>query len=272
MDCASVRRELHDLLRGRAGATEAELRAHLAGCAACRHEEEAERLLDEALATRLPPVQAPPALRRRIAAEVEAAEAGTRDSAPRRRRAPAAWLAAAAAAGIALASGGFLAGRAVQGRAAGGERLADEVVADHLRTLASAHPHDVESTDTHQVKPWFEGRLDFAPVVPADRGELRLQGGAVGYVLGHRAAVLSYGLRRHRVTLLAFPRRGVPGLERAAQDAPPLELGRHGFAVSLWSAGDVGYALVSDVGAEEHARLAGVLAAETRLPEARRAP
>jgi len=137
-------------------------------------------------------------------------------------------------------------------------------VTDHLRTLASTHPYDVESTSSHEVKPWFEGRLDFAPVVPGDRGELRLLGGAVGYVADRKAAVISYGIRRHRVTLLVFPRGGVLGFENVPAAGAPIRVERRGITVALWGASDLGYALVSDVSPDELGRFADELAPETR--------
>src|SRR5512146_693847 len=95
--------------------------------------------------------------------------------------------------------------------------LTGEAVNDHLRVLASQHPVDVESGGRHQVKPWFEGKLDFAPEVPSlDGTELRLRGGALGYVFDRKAAVLVYGLRQHVVTLLVFRPDGLalPGADR----------------------------------------------------------
>jgi anti-sigma factor RsiW len=262
MDCASVRERLRDLVRGRAEA-EPELRGHLVTCEGCRHEERAERLLDEALAERLPRPAAPAELRRRVAALVAARPAGQGRLAGRLRPSVA-RTAMAAAAALVLVAVGFAAGRAVRLHAAGSAALSDELVTDHLRALASVHPHDVESTSSHEVKPWFAGRLDFAPVVPGDRGELRLLGGAVGYVLDRKAAVVSYGLRRHRVTLVSFLRAGLPGLDRADPAGRPLRVERRGFTVALWAAGDLGYALVSDAEAEELGRLADELATETR--------
>jgi anti-sigma factor RsiW len=266
MDCSSVRERLWSLVRGRAEAEdELELRRHLTTCEACRHEERAERLLDEALGDRLPRPAAPAALRRRVAELAgAAARPAPQDRLPVRLRAPAARAAMAAAAALLLAALGFAAGRAAQLRAAGSAALSDELVTDHLRALASAHPHDVESSDSHQVKPWFLGRLDFAPVVPGDRGELRLLGGALGYVHDRKAAVVSYGLRRHRVTLLAVPRAGLTVLDRADPAGRPVRVERRGFTVALWAAGDLGYALVSDVDPEELGHLADELAKETR--------
>jgi anti-sigma factor RsiW len=264
MECVSVRERLRDLARGRVTpADEAELRRHVGSCAACRHEEAAERLVDEALARQVERIVAPARLRavaREVVARVRAEDA----RAARRGRVPSTWAIAAAAAAIFLAVVGYAAGRSGAEQAAAAGRLGDELVSDHLRLLAMAHPHDVESTSSHEVKPWFEGRLDFAPVVPGDRGELRLLGGGIGYVLDRKAAVVSYALRRHRVTLLVFPRAGLPGIDRVAPGAAPLALARRGFTAAVWAAGELGYALVSDVAADELLRLAEELAPETR--------
>jgi anti-sigma factor RsiW len=258
MDCTSARERLRERVRGELDAeAAAHVEGHLGGCEGCRREEEAERLLDAALRDHLAGDRAPEPLRRRVAALVDA-DAAPADP-PRPPRRPA-WAMAAAA--VVVATLGFLGGREVAGRAAT-DRLSDELVSDHLRVLASSHPMDVESTDSHQVKPWFEGRLDFAPVVPGDRGELRLVGGSVGYVMDRKAAVVAYALRRHRLTLLAFPRAGVPGLA-AAPGEPPSRSSRRGFEVVTWSAGDVAYALVGDVSGAELDRIAIDLAAETR--------
>jgi anti-sigma factor RsiW len=268
MECGIARELLHDLRRGRLETARAsEVRAHLDGCAGCRHEEEAETALDEALSQRLPRYPAPAALRRRIEGMAAAAIRGAPPAPPLRRR-PALrrYLPAAAVAAMALLTAGVLVRQGVRTQGVAAERLADEVVTDHLRLLVSAHPNDLESGLNHEVKPWFEGRLDFAPVVPGDRGELRLLGGAVGYVLDRKAAVMSYALRRHRVTLLAFSGSGLswPSANRSAGGVPVYAVSRRGFAVVLWRAGDLAYALVSDVGAPELDGLAAQIAPETR--------
>jgi anti-sigma factor RsiW len=266
MECASTRELLHDLRRGRLDAARAaEVRAHLAGCAECGREEQAEAALDQALSERLPRYPASPALRRRL--EELAAESRPASVVPLRRRSPSLrWLLApAAVAAMAILSAGLLVERSVRIRDDAAGRLADVLVTDHLRLLASSHPYDLESGINHEVKPWFEGRLDFAPAVPGDRGELRLQGGAVGYVLDRKAAAISYALRRHRVTLLAFPGAGLawPGTNRSAGGVPAFALSQRGFRVVMWRAGEMVYALVSDVSAEDLERLASELAPET---------
>jgi anti-sigma factor RsiW len=269
MECASARELLHDLRRGRLDPVRAaQIRAHLEACAGCAGEEAAEAALDEALAERLPRYPAPSALRRRVEELASASWGAPPAARPPRRSRPALRrvLGPAAVAAMALLTAGVLYQQHLRIRGEAVDRLADDVVTDHLRLLASAHPHDLESSLNHEVKPWFEGRLDFAPVVPGDRGELRLLGGAVGYVLDRKAAVMSYALRRHRVTLLAFPSAGIswPGANRTAGGVPAYAAYRRGFGVVLWRAGDLAYALVSDVNAKELEALAAQLAPETR--------
>jgi anti-sigma factor RsiW len=261
MDCAEARDLLHALRRG-GEADRRAVDAHLQGCAGCRSAEAAEAALDQAL-MRLARHAAPPELRRRLRRLSAEATGRTRP----RRLSPGVAAATALAAAVLLALGVF----ALSHRPAGGdadvERLATEAVNDHLRVLVAQRPLEIEGGGPHQVKPWFEGRLDFAPSVPEpDVPDLRLRGGAVGYFLDRKAAVVSYALRRHQVTLLAFEAGGLPW------PSPDVELGsvparvaaQRGFHAFFWRAGDLGYALVSDVNPEELAALAARIAPATR--------
>ncbi len=136
-----------------------------------------------------------------------------------------------------------------------------EAVNDHLRLLASQHPLEVESGGIHQVKPWFTGRLDFAPVVSfVGDQEFQLQGGAVGYFLDRKAAVFVYKRRLHTISLLVFRGEGLPWPSRRLEPIGGIQVYPtvvRGFNVVLWRAGELGYALVSDVDSRELLALAG---------------
>lgn len=224
------------------------LEAHLASCGTCQRADRAERALTELLAARLPRTPAPPDLVRRVARlspRDPARLAGTRTRL--RWALVGATLATAVFLGAAAASG--LLARQTSARGAAAVR---EAVNDHLRVLLAQRPLEIESGGSHQVKPWFEGKLDFAPIVPdlASAG-LELRGGAIGYFLDRRAAIVQYRLRAHLVTLLAFRPDGVP-----LDDAPGAASGERGFHAVLWRAGPIGYALVADVDPRELERVA----------------
>jgi anti-sigma factor RsiW len=129
--------------------------------------------------------------------------------------------------------------------------LVDEAVSDHLRVVASTRPPEIESGGIHQVKPWFTGRVDFAPRVAfAGDDDVPLVGGGTGYVRDHKAAVFQFRHRLHAITLLVFPTEGLPwprggALSLAGRDV--VARASRGFSVLLWRDADLGYALISDV-------------------------
>lgn len=261
MTCDEVRELLLDAQRGRLPADRrGALESHQASCEACAHEAAAESLLSEALEGRLPQHAAPLALKRRLAAAWPDASAV--------ERAPRWWAGWRRALVPALALGVLLLAAVplYYQRAGGpGEPMVTEAVNDHLRLLSSQHPLDIESGGMHQVKPWFEGHLDFAPVVRfLGDDEFPLRGGAVGYYLDRKAAVFVFHRRLHAVTLLVFRAEGLPwarrGLERIGGVTARVTTSR-GFNAIVWREGELGYALVSDVDLPELVRLVGRLAA-----------
>jgi anti-sigma factor RsiW len=115
--------------------------------------------------------------------------------------------------------------------------VAEEAVGDHQRVLDS-RGLGVISTDQHTVKPWFAGKLDFMPQVAfLGDDDFPLKGGDTAVFLGHKAAAFIYGRRLHAITLFVFE----------ATDVPTAESTIRGFHVMTWQAGELGFALVSDV-------------------------
>lgn len=132
----------------------------------------------------------------------------------------------------------------------GRPELIAALVDDHVRALQPGHLLDVVSTNRHTVKPWFDGRLDFAPPVKdlAAAG-FPLLGGRLDYVHGRSVAVLVYTHGKHVIELFVWPAsRAVGGPARAARD---------GYNVVHWTAGGMSLSAVSDLepaGLEEFAR------------------
>jgi anti-sigma factor RsiW len=253
MDCEHVRLHLVASQRGRLEPElDSALRAHMAACAPCARAEAVEVALTDLLEQRLPQHPASLALKRRVAAQWPS-RLPTR--VPWWRRWGPSLVPAVAVAVVLLIALPLVYERAGLLQAPGPTQLVGEAVNDHLRLLASEHPLEVQSGGIHQVKPWFAGRLDFAPVVAfAGDEEFPLQGGAVGYVLDRKAAVFVYKRRLHTISLFVFRADGLPwptrGQEPMGRVAAYTQVVR-GFNVVLWRAGELGYALVSDLDATE---------------------
>ena len=266
MTCDEARQQLLDLQRGTLSAErEREVSLHVEACATCARVRDEEQVLTELLERRLPVYSASAALKRRVAelaADAPRPPAVLRPAARRRWTSLAPALAAAAVLAVVA---GALFERAARPEGALAA-LAGEAINDHLRVLQRSAPVDIESGGTHQVKPWFEGKLDFAPAVPTPvEPEMRLQGGALGYFIDRPASVMVYGVRRHVVTLLVFRADGLawPSARSAPEARTPVQADVRGFHVFLWRSGDLGYALVGDVEPTELRAIAAKLAAQT---------
>ena len=262
MNCGDVRLRLLDYQQGRLPASaHGSVRAHLEGCAACAQADAVEQELTRVLERRLPQHPASLALKRRLAAQWAATPAAL----PWWRR----WratLVPALAVAVVLAVGGPILSyeRALSRGAAARAGLVAEAVNDHLRVLTSQRPLEIESGSVHQVKPWFEGRLDFAPVLGFEGdADFPLRGGAVGYFMDRKAAVMVYARRLHPVTLLVFRADGLTWPERGLTRVGGVEAyvtASRGFNVVMWRRGELGYVLVSDVDARELRELAARVA------------
>lgn len=126
--------------------------------------------------------------------------------------------------------------------------LDTELVADHVRALQVGPLTEVVSTDRHTVKPWFQGRLDYAPPVfdLAAQG-FPLMGGRIEHVRGGAVAALAYARNRHSIDVFVWP--------STAQSAPVRSVHK-GFNVLHWADGSMQYWAVSDLERAEMERFA----------------
>jgi anti-sigma factor RsiW len=151
----------------------------------------------------------------------------------------------------------------------GGSRqpLIDEAINDHLRVLYAQHPIEIESGGIHQVKPWFAGKLDFAPVLDfSGDEEFPLQGGAIALFVDRKAATFVFKHRLHTASLFVFRSQDLSfpgGTESAIGSRSATSAASRGYNVLLWRDHDLGYALVSDMAPGTLARLAEKLAQTT---------
>lgn len=125
------------------------------------------------------------------------------------------------------------------------ERLAQELVSCHVRSLITNHAMDVASSDKHTVKPWFAGKLNFSPPVEDLSAQgFPLIGGRLDYVDGHTVAALVYQRHKHFINLFIWPSK-----ETGSSEIPLPSI--QGFNLIHWSAGGMTFWAISDVNVKE---------------------
>jgi anti-sigma factor RsiW len=263
MRCDQIRDRIGPLIDGElAPADRQAVTAHAAGCPECaRHRDELEHLRAQLRVVREP---APRALVDRVRASL-AVEASAPDARPVRppeasprptgivRRL--AWrlqphmreiAAVLIACVLSIASTAFL----VQ-RMTSQDQLARDVLAAHVRSLLQDNAVQIASLDTHTVKPWFAGRLEFTPIVKDLSAEgFQLLGGRLDYVGGRRVAALVYRRRLHQISVFIWPAGGEP---------PPVSTVINGYHVVAWSKAGMSIWAVSDINEAELRELQGLL-------------
>jgi len=217
-----------------------EMEAHLKTCPACAQVYANHQALREALSGPAFSYRAPDALRRRI----RAALPSRGESEEARPWILGRWLGLAAAMAVAIILAVVLI-PALKGPSAG-DLLAQEVVSSHIRSLMGAHLTDVPSSDQHTVKPWFDGKLDFAPPVRDLVGQgYPLVGGRLDYLNGRPVAALIYQRRQHFINLFIWPSQA--GVSDALDRAAP----RQGYNLLHWTQGGMAFWAVSDVNPDD---------------------
>jgi anti-sigma factor RsiW len=134
------------------------------------------------------------------------------------------------------------------------QTLLAQLTDSHIRSLMGTHLTDVISSDQHTVRPWFEGKLDFAPPVPDLSAQgFPLVGGRVEYIGGRAVAALVYERRKHFINLFIWPEAGAEALRA--------EPAQRGYNVMHWRRNGMNYFAVSEVSPEDIRKLGDDFAA-----------
>jgi anti-sigma factor RsiW len=228
-----------------------DIERHLASCPGCTRACKQLQALQATLRGSAPGFATPAGLRHRI----ERSLSDLDESRPAHRQ-RLGWLTLAAAAAVLVGFGVW--GLLRLWPTGEEDRLAREVVASHVRSLMiEGHLYDVKSSDQHTVKPWFHGKIDFAPAVHdfAEEG-FPLAGGRLDYLDGHTAAALIYHRRKHVINLFLWPAPGTA-------DEAPRGLTWQGYNLLHWTRGGLTYWAISDLNAAELRTFADLVARQT---------
>jgi anti-sigma factor RsiW len=211
------------------------------------------RSMGDIIRDSLPIYEAPEELRAWARAQAAQATHATQTSdgareLPRARHLRSLQRLAYAAGLVIAASTGWIGNRyyAERSKSTGEQRmLLASIVDTHVRSLMADHLTDVLSSDHHTVKPWFAGKVDFAPTVPELQSSgFPLIGGRVEIVSGHTAAALVYGRGPHKINLFIWP-------SSSTADAGPPAAWFNGYALVHWSDRGLTYWAVTDAAASE---------------------
>jgi anti-sigma factor RsiW len=238
--CSDVRTLLHGYLDGELDPVRnAEIEEHLRTCGACSQAYQAQRALASALQSDDLYFRAPAGLERRIRMAAQRPEGKSRLLHLQLRG----WAAAAVAAAAVVALAFFVS--PMFSRRSQTERIAQDVLSAHVRSLMPGHLTDVPSSESHTVKPWFAGKLDYSPpVVDLAAEGFPLVGGRLDYAADRPVAALVYRRGKHFINLFVWP-------SASAHDSAEAAAVRQGYNVLFWTRGRTNFWVISDVNRAE---------------------
>jgi anti-sigma factor RsiW len=235
VDCRDAQQWLHPYHDGELDAIHAsEVEAHLADCPECAERLRALVALRAVIAPALAYHAAPPGLRDRV-----------RNPAPAARWTPQRTLLLVASAAAAAALLAVVLGITLWRTGTPTSGPLDQVLASHIRSLQVAHLTDVDSPNGHIIKPWFLGKIDFAPTVPNLKDDgFPLTGGRLDYIEERAVAAIVYHRRQHAINLFLWPAKN-------GTDQPQRSVTRNGFTMISWQQDGMLFWAVSDLNAAE---------------------
>ncbi|MFM9940992.1 MAG: anti-sigma factor family protein [Hyphomicrobiaceae bacterium] len=248
LDCSEVRDLIPALVDGELTAEDRRaVASHMAGCPDCSAAHDELAKLSGAIKS-AGTFAMPPHLEARARHTVGLAN---RDASPWTRR----TLALLAASHLAVAVVAVGLGYGLLQRGDQQHKAASQAVAAHVRATFADQPFTVASSDQHTVRPWFTGKLDYAPPVRDLTSDgFPLRGGRVDYVLDRTAAALVYGRRKHVISVFVLPVGAAPA-------SLPAATARDGYTLLAWQADGFAYVAVSDLNRAEMETLRSLLQA-----------
>jgi anti-sigma factor RsiW len=212
--------------------------SHMQGCASCLTDVENLRALASAIENGSLRFNAPPRLKRNVQATIRAANPATKDSFFQWR-----WASVVASAVLIV---GLTWGTAARWMKTSGEmQLVNDIVSSHVRSTMANHITDVSSSDSHTVKPWFGGKLDYSPPVKdlTEHG-FRLVGGRLDYLENRPVAALIYQRNQHFINLFVWPSN-----RTTVKQEDQLTL--QGYNLIHWTQSGMTYWLISELNQAE---------------------
>ena len=243
--------------------TSDEISRHIGQCADCAARKSAREQLRATLRAAAPRYDASPELRSAVLNQLRAAQQPPVASVGKTTRGPSWWQAIAMAGAASLITALVTWGTLGKLGAPSDDSVAladqdrrpvrEQLVARHVASLAAPSLVEVPSSDSHVIKPWFQGKIDFAPVVRDLSAEgFALLGARLERVSGQRAVAVVYKIRQHPINLFVWP--DTSGRDSAVELATA-----RGFSMGSWTSGGLNFAAVSDVEAPDLARFVAAL-------------
>ena len=172
---------------------------HIRACASCLTEVENLHALASAIENGSLRFKAPARLKRNVQAAIHAAN-------PEARSSVFYWRWASVLASVVLIIAGTWAVTTQWARSSEETLLVNDIVSSHVRSMMANHVTDISSSDSHTVKPWFSGKLDYSPPTKdlTEQG-FRLIGGRLDYLDNRPVAALVYQRSQHVINLFVWP-------------------------------------------------------------------
>ena len=237
MSCQTTQQSIHAYVDGELDlARSLEVEQHMQECEVCASAYRNQTALRSAFKNSSLYYSAPEKLEKRIRSSLRSeakSELGRKSFGWR-------WLTVGVALVLLIA---FVVWRAMPGlRPFGDDLLAQEIVSNHVRSLQlEGHRTDVISSDQHTVKPWFDGKLDFAPTVKDFSSQgFPLIGGRLEYLNNRAMAALIYQRQKHFINLYIWPAEQSNATGEVATK-------RQGYNLLHWTNSGMNYWAVSDL-------------------------